>query len=51
MKNLEIRISEIQKEITAIEEGYTDMLNGNETITDRLLMLAYELLEILAKLK
>jgi hypothetical protein len=27
------------------------MLNGNETITDRLLILSYELLEILSKWK
>ena len=42
-----IRIGQIQQELSAIEEGYTDMLNGNETVTDRVLRLAYELLNIL----
>jgi hypothetical protein len=39
-----IRIEEIKKELSAIQEGYTDMLNGNETISDRLLALASELI-------
>jgi Mor family transcriptional regulator len=42
-----IRVSQIQKELSAIEEGYTDMLDGNETVTDRALKLAYELLNII----
>jgi hypothetical protein len=42
-----IRIDQIQKELSAIEEGYTDMLDGNETVTDRALRLAYELLNII----
>jgi hypothetical protein len=44
-----IRIAQIQHELSAIEQGYIDMLNGNETITDRLLILSYELLNILSK--
>jgi hypothetical protein len=44
-----IRIAQIQHELSAIEQGYIDMLNGNETITDRLLILSYELLDILSK--
>ena len=47
--NAMIRIAQIQHELSAIEQGYTDMLNGNETITDRLLILSYELLDILSK--
>jgi hypothetical protein len=42
-----IRIGQIQQELSAIEEGYTDMLDGNETVTDRLLRLSYELLNII----
>jgi hypothetical protein len=42
-----IRIGQIQQELSAIEEGYIDMLDGNETVTDRVLRLAYELLNIL----
>lgn len=42
-----IRIGQIQQELSAIEEGYTDMLDGNETFTDRLLRLSYELLNII----
>jgi hypothetical protein len=42
-----IRIGQIQQELSAIEEGYTSMLDGNETVTDRLLILGYELLNIL----
>jgi hypothetical protein len=47
--NAMIRIAQIQHELSAIEQGYTDMLNGNETITDRLLILSYELLDIISK--
>lgn len=46
-KQLLIRIEEIKKELLAIEEGYTDMLNGNETISDRLLALASELITLI----
>lgn len=46
-KQLLIRIEEIKKELFAIEEGYTDMLNGNETISDRLLALASELITLI----
>jgi hypothetical protein len=42
-----IRIGQIQQELSAIEEGYTDMLDGNETVTDRVLRLSYELLNII----
>lgn len=42
-----IRIGQIQHELAAIEQGYTDMLSGNETITDRLLSLAFELVALL----
>ena len=45
-KNI-IRIAEIQHELIAIDYGYTSMLNGNETVTDRLVRLGYELLNIL----
>jgi hypothetical protein len=46
-KQLLIRIEEIKEELFAIEEGHTDMLNGNETISDRLLALAYELITLI----
>ncbi len=42
-----IRIGQIEQELAAIEYGYTDMLNGNETVADRLLSLAFELLSML----
>jgi hypothetical protein len=42
-----IRIEEIKKELSAIQECYTDMLNGNETISDRLLALASELITLI----
>jgi hypothetical protein len=46
-KQLLIRIEEIKEELFAIEEGHTDMLNGNETISDRLLALSYELITLI----
>lgn len=45
--NLSVRIEQIKKELFAIEEGYTDMLNGNETVSDRLLALASELITLI----
>lgn len=39
-----IRIGQIEQELAAIEQGYLDMLNGNETVADRLLSLSFELL-------
>jgi hypothetical protein len=48
--DVSVRIEQIKKELFAIEEGFYDMLNGNETIHDRLLALAYELITIIEKL-
>lgn len=39
-----IRIGQIEQELVAIEQGYLYMLNGNETVADRLLSLSFELL-------
>lgn len=41
------RIEEIKTELGIINEGYTDILNGNETFLDRAMSLAYELIELL----
>lgn len=48
--DLSVRIEQIKKELFAIEEGFYDMLNGNETIQDRLLALASELITIIENL-
>jgi len=42
-----IRLEEIKAELVAIDEGYTDMLNGNETHLDRVMRLSYELIDML----
>lgn len=44
-------IKEIALEIELIQEGHTDMLNGNETVTDRLVILCYRLLNIIYNMK
>lgn len=41
------RIEEIKTELDMIHEGYTEILNGNETFLDRSMSLAYELIELL----
>jgi hypothetical protein len=43
---LHIRVSEIKAEIVAIDYGYIDMLDSNETVSDRLLHLSAELINI-----
>jgi hypothetical protein len=43
---LHIRVSEIKAQIVAIDSGYIDMLDANETVSDRLLFLSAELINI-----
>lgn len=42
-----IRVELIKAELAMIEEGDTDLLNGDETFLDRSMSLAYQLLELL----
>jgi len=46
-KKQKLRIEEIKAELAMIYEGYTDVLNGNETFLDHAMSLAYELIELL----
>lgn len=41
------RLELIKKELAMIEEGDTDILDGNETFLDRAMYLAYQLVELL----
>lgn len=41
------RLESIKKELAMIEEGNTDILDGNETFLDRSMYLAYQLVELL----
>lgn len=47
IKKQMLRIEEIKTELDMINEGYTEILNGNETFLDRSMSLAYELIELL----
>lgn len=42
-----IRLELIKKELAMIEEGDTNILDGNETFLDRSMSLAYQLVELL----
>lgn len=42
-----IRLALIKAELAVIEEGDTEILNGNETFLDRSMSLAYQLVELL----
>ena len=42
-----IRLALIKAELAVIEEGDTEILNGNETFLDRSMSLAYQLIELL----
>ncbi len=44
-------LKRIANEVQRIQEGHTDMLNGNETVTDRLVILCYRLLNIIYNMK
>jgi hypothetical protein len=44
-------IQEIADEVQRIQEGHTDMLDGNETVSDRLVILCYRLLNIIYNMK
>lgn len=44
-------VSEIALEVERIQEGNTDMLDGNETVADRLVILCYKLLNIIYNLE
>lgn len=41
------RLELIKKELDMIQEGDTDLLDGNETFLDRAMYLAYQLIELL----
>jgi hypothetical protein len=43
---LHIRVSEIKAQIVAIDSGYIEMFDVNETVSDRLLLLSAELINI-----
>ncbi len=42
-----IRLALIKAELALIEDGDTEILDGNETFLDRSMSLAYELIELL----
>lgn len=44
-------VKEIVLELQLIEEGHTEMLDGNETVTDRLIILCYRLINIIYNMK
>ena len=48
---MEKEVIDIAKELQQIQEGRTDMLDGNETVTDRLVILCYKLLNIISNME
>lgn len=44
-------LKNIAEEVQRIQEGFTDMLDGNETVSDRLVILCYRLLNIICNME